>query len=193
MRFLFADRSDLDYPKVEKFVHFERTPSSAGSYDMSTISHGLEESAVLHLSYSNWDRAQIKQAWYRVMERETLGRASNAINRTYEFTLDSAPPIAHLGKIKIPEWLNQREFDKVANFNLNRSWHFQTIKNLIWRYNRYKFVNLQMWHNASLSDEYFRRFSRTPKSSFLSWTYERWSMRLLHILFLIRKGVKTLG
>ena len=153
--FAFADPGEVCYP--ERLLHFSRTPlSNPGESWIKSKKDGV----VLHTQFAQWERTQIKQAWYRCLELIFTKQKARHINLTYEITKDSAVKEVFSAK---KEWINGIRFPKDIG-NLESNWHLQEI--FIWfeRFGPVFFERLDIWHIKELKDYFEANIGRSPKS-----------------------------
>jgi hypothetical protein len=187
MSFLFADRPDLIYPENEKFVHFDRIPRSNDDKTTKQIKHNVDQSAVLHLSYIGWERAQLKQSWYRVTEKEVLGRSSLIINETYRFTMNNTPPTDCLNPGMIPEFLDNKFLALLKSFKAQQSWHLEEIQRILKRNTWSKFINLEIWHVKQIRESYKAIFGFFPNPTHYTRFHEAITLKINHIRYMCNK------
>jgi len=192
MSFLFADRPDITYPDKEKFVHFDRIPRSNDGKTTKQMKHNIDESAVLHLSYIGWERAQLKQSWYRVTEKELFGRSSQIINETYRFTMNNTPPTEYLRPGMIPEFLDSKILALLKSFEAEQSWHLEEIRRILKRNQWSKFTNLEIWHVKQIRDSYEAIFGFLPNPTPFTRFHEVITLKMNHIRYMYNKlnGIK---
>lgn len=184
MDFAFGDESSLAYDKSSKFVHFDRLPRSSNAEFKRRVRINTPNIFVLHLSYINENIAQLKQSWYRMLERAIFGRSSNLINDTYHFTKIEPSQITKLPKNSLPGFLNDGQLVKLQNRNCKDTWHFAEICNLMERYPKYTFVNLDIFHVPEIEEAYKDIYKVFPRNTLWTKAFERWSLRWIHYKFL---------
>ncbi len=151
----FWDDRKMDYKR--EFVINDHTTRVPGP---GTGMVREEMFPLLHLQFVPWERAQIKQAWYRCVELIKGDRSPQRINNTYSITLDV--PDTHLTPVP-QRWLEGIELPKHLDA-LPPTWHLQQILDWFDQYGIGFFEPLQIWHVRQLHDEFVRRVGREPKA-----------------------------
>lgn len=156
-----------EYSFASRFLSEARTP---GPHD-KTSRLPEEKGVVLHFQFAAWHAVQMKQAWYRCMERIEGSRGPRRINQTYGVTLDA--PLK-------TEQLPVRWSDGIAVPSLpsnGSSTHEQQIYALFDKYGLSFFEPLQIWHLPSLRERFAEKMGRAPRPL----TYPAWLVRLNRI------------
>lgn len=104
--------------------------------------------AVYHFQFSDFDKFQLKQSWYRCREA-VRNIPTTAINQKYSITLDdlnvivASCPASWMENIKLP----------IISYNndLTQTWHYQEISKLFKQHGLSKFKDLNIWHVPELS------------------------------------------
>jgi glycosyltransferase involved in cell wall biosynthesis len=158
----WIDDQKLDYKK--EFVqndHTSRTPL----LPLGSLKTGLP---LLHLQWVNWQRAQIKQAWYRCTELIRSPKTAFNINSSYALTLEKTDKENLLPTPR--EWLKGISLPKTEE-NPENDWHLQEIFGWFEKYGIEFFEPLEIWHIPELKNEFIKKVSRNPRplpsSSFL--------------------------
>jgi hypothetical protein len=154
----------MDYSR--EFVindHTARTPSNPDGQGKIVE---LNDCPLLHFQFVAWNRAEIKQAWYRCSELISSPKNAKRINRKYSASFDTSaaamqrvitkptPPGWTLG-IKCP---SQEIFEKTDNLRLDEIKKWFNQKGVLF------FEPLQIWHIKELHDIFVQTEGRKPKS-----------------------------
>jgi len=137
--FIFCDNRSFNFEKDTYFCD-PRTPGP--NNENNTLLLNPKHGAIMHFQFSNWDKFQIKQCWYRCREK-AYGKPSQAINQKYSITLDDPNSIVS----EIPnEWMPEHDLPKIEhNFN-NNNWHIQEIEMMFKQHGVDMFKDLDIWH-----------------------------------------------
>lgn len=118
---------------------------------------------MVHFQFTAWNRAQIKQAWYRC--KEYVGGASALrVNARYVTTLDG--PLVR-SKSLDPALINHLP-ETAPLAELPPSWHLDEIRTWFDRYGPAHFESLQIWHVPELLEDFTRSEARPPRSPKIS-------------------------
>jgi glycosyltransferase involved in cell wall biosynthesis len=150
--FIVADSPELNFEK--KFLSEGRTPGK-NNYN---IRLDERDGVVLHFQFVNWERNQLKQAWYRCIELLQGNKDPRRINNTYRFTLDSKCRTAPVDK----EWISNLALQEKNN-TLPLNWHETEVLKMFEQYGIERFESLEIWHIKSFYDEFIARVHRRPK------------------------------
>jgi hypothetical protein len=152
----FLDDRKLDYDRKNVVIndHTSRVPESASRKPLRV--HGVP---LVHLQWANWERAQVKQAWYRCSELMN-GAAPDAVNEKYAITLDD--PKAGLTRVPAA-WFENIQLSSVAPQNpADSPWHLNEMFKWFDENGIEFFEELQIWHVVQLKDEFHKRTGRGP-------------------------------
>lgn len=152
--FVFCD--DLESLYDDRWIHEGRTPGP--NTESNCIKIGLEDGAVLHYQFVNWNKYQLKQIWYRCIELLKVPNNYIKINRTYMFTLKENVKTSPI----LPSWYPKASFPENI-LNSNDSWHKYEILKLFDKYKIEFFERLDIWHIDDLREEFIKRMGRKPK------------------------------
>jgi glycosyltransferase involved in cell wall biosynthesis len=149
------DDRHMDYRRTRRLpLHEPRVPLEGASGRLQAA-----DLPVLHLQWLLAERNQMKQAWYRCRELLDESKTPAAINELYSRTLPDpgvrteAVPAAWVEGITFPDLLIDRipswqERDVLAWFEIRSPAFFEP---------------LEIWHIATLRDEFRRRVGRSPR------------------------------
>lgn len=189
MDFIFADHKDIAYENPSNFVHFDRIPRKTSGYSASKFLE-KEKISFLHLSFVNKRDAQIKQAWYRIMERDKLGRNSQMINNTYSFTIQEPTKFGELNSGAIPHFLSQDLYYDLSTKWSSSNWHLEDSVRRILTSSKWKFLNLDIWDIQELRTTFEQQFGFTPLATPLSRLIEKSWNRLSYLSSILKKLVR---
>lgn len=141
--FMFLDDGKMNYDR--KFVindHTSRVPE-VGSKQTLEIKLPL-----LHLQFANWNRAQIKQAWYQCYEM-LKGQNPEVIKQNYSITKDENSIAFEI----VPEiWYKEVEIStEIEKCEIENTWYYKEIKEMFDSFGLEKFSNLGIWHIEELN------------------------------------------
>ena len=134
--FLIHDDGKINYDGG--WIHEPRLPITE-----NYIKIPIEQGAVLHYQFSCWEAFQIKQSWYRCLEKTKNNKSAGEINQTYRITLDDDNVI--LSEIH-ESWgknIIEPNLEEIYNSTL---WHINDIKNWFNEYGVEYFIDLDIWH-----------------------------------------------
>jgi hypothetical protein len=105
---------------------------------------------VFHFQFSSWDAFQIKQSWYRCLERvKNPDKSVSEINHNYSITLDDNNVVT----TKAPdEWYRDVILPDLKNVYNNINWRTTQIKNWFDEYGVDYFKDLNIWHVKEIRD-----------------------------------------
>jgi glycosyltransferase involved in cell wall biosynthesis len=149
------------------FMGIARTPGDNSAECWKRVPPA--QAAVLHYQFAAWDRAQLKQAWYRCSELIRTPDRAFDINRMYAHGLDDRAART----LPVPEEWSQ---GIIVPADIARSvpgWQLDQI--LAWFDDRgiEFFEGLQIWHVPELHAEFVRRLGREPVPIVRISVYER--------------------
>jgi hypothetical protein len=190
-------------PRAKEFVFCDDAGDYAPGRDLHTSrlpdadfvcadSVSVNDGCVLHYQFVNWDFLQLKQAWYRCLER-VRGGSPTRINWSYAITLDKSDD-SHCSVVP-EEWTDGLAMP-AALPALGDTWRFRQI--LYW-FNDFGpefFEPLQIWHVPELQAEFRRRTGRLPRPQHL--LPRLWGARVqvasaIPALGVIRRRIRGLG
>ncbi|HEY1037271.1 MAG TPA: glycosyltransferase family 2 protein [Candidatus Paceibacterota bacterium] len=151
--FIVCDEPTLSYPYA--FLGVRRTPHSEKTVE--TKSPRL----VLHFQYYDFQKTQMKQAWYKCSELIKGDRSARRINSTYSITLDT--PSVKTASISDEEYedLVMPEKEGISDAN----WHLPAMRKWFGEYGVKFFEPLQIWHIPELRDDFIKSEGREPVPS----------------------------
>lgn len=137
--FIFKDDDKINFISEAYFCD-PRTPGDNSKENNLVLNdkHG----AVIHFQFSDWQRFQIKQCWYRCREK-VYGKPDQAINQKFAITLDD--PNAFV-KACSDEWMPKILPKLSYNINIENNWHLQEIRKMFNQYGPGHFEKLNIWH-----------------------------------------------
>jgi len=153
----FLDDRKVDYDRDNVVIndHTSRVPRPA-----NVGACRLDGVPLLHLQWAAWERAQLKQAWYRCAELLN-GINPKAINDKYAITLDD--PSARLSRVP-SAWLEGIQVQSLkAQMSIRSSWHLNEIVHWFDQRGVEFFEPLEIWHVPQLREEFHRRTRRMPR------------------------------
>jgi glycosyltransferase involved in cell wall biosynthesis len=134
----------------EGLIHKGRTPGN-NSEDM-LIRLNPKYGAVFHYQFSDWKSFQIKQAWYRCIEKTLSNKSDDSINQTYKITMEDPNALV----TAIPEeWRSKSNCLPSLNLyedHRKNNWHLQEIRKMIKQHGVEKFKGLQIWHILEIQE-----------------------------------------
>jgi glycosyltransferase involved in cell wall biosynthesis len=100
--------------------------------------------AVFHFQFSCWEAFQIKQSWYRCLERvKNPNKSTSEINSTYSITLYDG----NCKTTKAPsEWYENVILPNIDEIYKNNNWRIKEINNWFEKYGVDYFRDLNIWH-----------------------------------------------
>jgi hypothetical protein len=157
--FAFRDHPELTYGSG-RLHSFGRVAKA--NTDLGTVMVSDNEGVVLHSQFVNWERVQIKQAWYRLQEWLYTSQSMYAINKKYKITLDrdveTLPLPLHWGPIL--DFPNPSEGE-----NIDKNWHLFEIRKIIDEHGVEKLKKLDIWRSEVMSSIWSQHSCKTPKPS----------------------------
>jgi glycosyltransferase involved in cell wall biosynthesis len=157
--FVFRDHSDLTYGTgtIHSFGRVAKGPNNDGFLDIPE-----DDGVVLHSQFVNWDKLQLKQAWYRLQEWLYTTQSMYAINKKYRITLNKYVETLPLP----PHWRPISDFQNSEIIELvENDWHLTEIRKIIDEHGMEKLEKLDIW-NGEVMSKIWREYSRkTPKPS----------------------------
>ena len=116
---------------------------------------------VIHFQYTDWNKNQLKQAWYRCLELIEGKRSARRINNTYSITLETGrEKISNIPKA----WHFNLKKALKLDINVSQSWYFKEIISFFEKYGVGFFEDLQIWHIQELKNYFIQKNVREPKS-----------------------------
>ena len=141
--FIIHDDGKVNYNG--KWIHEPRLPNNNG-----TVRIPLELGGVFHFQFSSWSAFQIKQSWYRCLERvRDHTKPIAQINRTYSITLDDGNAIVSEANSGWYENVVTPDLEEIYNSTL---WRVEEIKGWIEQYGVEYFNGLNIWHVKEIND-----------------------------------------
>lgn len=103
--------------------------------------------AVMHFQFADWQRFQLKQAWYRCKEL-LKGKPVHAINEKYSITLDVFGSKIILNKMP-DSWYENFKMPMIESQTITEEncWHLREINKMFAEHGKEKFSKLDIWHN----------------------------------------------
>lgn len=157
--FIFCDDTQLEYPYA--FLGVKRTPSKE--------SHTIKVdggNSVFHFQYVNFQKNQLKQAWYMCSELVKGERSVKRINLTYAITLD--------GKHVKTQAVDQNQYASILlpkeQLIDSENWHLCEIKRMFNEHGISFFEPLNIWGIKQLQNIFLETFQRKPKIKTFSKT-----------------------
>lgn len=143
--FVFRDHPTLIYGSGG--LHsFGRAPKAVSDFGFLNVAedHGV----VLHSQFVNWEKVQVKQAWYRLQEFLYTAQSMYAINKKYKITLEQNVETLPLP----PNWQPETKFqDQSIENSLNKHWHLLEIQKIIDEYGIEKFRKIDIWKSETMA------------------------------------------
>jgi hypothetical protein len=157
--FIFRDHPTLSYGSGG--LHsFGRAPKATSDFGFLRVpeNHGV----VLHSQFINWDRVQLKQAWYRIQEWLFSTQSMYAINKKYKITLEQNVETLPLPK----HWQPKFMFQNLDTVDVNyRDWRLVEVLRIIDAYGIESLRKLDIWRGEIMSNLWKQHSSRTPRPS----------------------------
>ena len=141
--FVICDDGVMNYSG--NWIHEPRLPIVTPTKQISS-----DIGAVFHFQFSSWDAFQIKQSWYRCLERvKNPNKSVSEINHNYSITLDDNNVVT----TKAPdEWYSNVILPDLNNVYNNINWRITQIKNWFDEYGVDYFKDLNIWHVKEIRD-----------------------------------------
>ncbi|MGH9277651.1 MAG: hypothetical protein ACRD12_06035 [Acidimicrobiales bacterium] len=150
---VFADDGVSAHPDAR--IHEARIPPGlAGGRRVLPAAQG----GMVHLQFVSWDRAQVKQAWYRCKERLD-GASPLRVNARYLLTLDG--PLVRSRPID-PAWVSHLPSLETLE-SRDAGWQLDQLLNWFDRYTPAYFEPLQIWHVPVLRQAFEAAEGRPPR------------------------------
>lgn len=141
--FIICDDGKINYSG--NWIHEPRLPIVKPTKQIPTDIGG-----VFHFQFSSWEAFQIKQSWYRCLERvSNLNKSIGQINKTYSITLDDED--CHLRKAP-EEWYEGVVLPDLDKIYQNTLWRIKEIEEWIKHYGLDYFKDLNIWHVADINN-----------------------------------------
>ena len=152
--FAFADTKDIWYP--EGLIHFSRTPISHTNESWLKSNEG---GVVIHTQFAQWNRTQLKQAWYRCLELVFTKQKIRHINLTYEITKEKmVKEVVQINR----EWIEGIIFPTDLE-NSELDWHAEEIFSWFEKFGPLFFERLDIWDIEILKDYFEKHVGRPPR------------------------------
>lgn len=119
-RCIFCDDGKSEYKS--KFIHTSRIPKMKGK----RIKLDREDMGLLHFQFVNWSNLELKQRWYRWLERiRDPEKPVEAINRKYATSVDESGLLL----AETPEsWFKGYPFFDKATFDIPDNWRLVQMR-----------------------------------------------------------------
>lgn len=143
--FIFADHPDYNFVTDAYFCE-ARTPGP--NEDKNTLKLNPKYGAVMHFQFSDWQRFQLKQCWYRCREL-AYGKPAPAINQKFRITLDDPNTFVEACPVG---WMPDHELPVVDGNSKIDNWHLQEIKSLFNQHGKDFFKDLDIWHVKEIKE-----------------------------------------
>lgn len=155
---IFADDGAVSYR--DSVIHESRLPEGL---DFERRVLPPSEGSMVHLQFAAWERAQVKQAWYRAKEYLD-GTSPVRVNARYLLTLDGplvrSRPLDPSSLAHLPAVAPLRD--------LGPSWHLGAVLSWFDKFGPAHFEPLQIWHVPALRQAFERAEGRPPRSARLT-------------------------
>ena len=128
----------------ERYLCESRTPGTEKNELILNEKYG----AVMHFQFADWQRFQLKQAWYRCKEL-LKGKPVHAINEKYSITLDTFGSKIILNKMP-DSWFENFKMPLIESQAITEEncWHLREINKMFAEHGKEKFSKLDIWHIA---------------------------------------------
>lgn len=134
----------------------------------------------LHLNFIDYDRNQLKQAWYRCTELIKGSRSARRINNTYRVTI-----LENVSVYPVPSrWVTDLDLPLTIK-DTGSNWYHNEIIGFFNQYGILFFENLQIWHIPELHKQFIQSIGREPKIK----TFPGWLSKLNDIKNYIRNNL----
>jgi glycosyltransferase involved in cell wall biosynthesis len=135
--FIICDDGKMSYNG--NWIHEPRLPIVSPTKQITSNVGG-----VFHFQFSSWEAFQIKQSWYRCLERvENPNKSVHEINNTYSITLDDTNCLTTNAP---SEWYKDVILPDLNNVYNNTTWRLNQIKDWFNTYSVDFFKDLDIWH-----------------------------------------------
>lgn len=136
--FIFLDNGVMDYDR--NFVINDHTSRVPNKNCGETVEIRIP---LLHLQFANWNRTQIKQAWYQCCELIN-GKLVENINNSYSITRNEHG----IGYEVVPElWYQGVEIStSIESCDVTKTWYYREIVDMFDKHGIEKFESLHIWH-----------------------------------------------
>jgi hypothetical protein len=141
-------------------IHESRLPGTLG---LSARVVPAQPGAMVHLQFAAWERAQVKQAWYRCKEF-LAGSPPIRVNARYLTTLDG--PRVRTRPLDRSELSHLPSFEPLTT--LPPGWHLDELLGWFATYGPSHFEALQIWHVPALAGVFQSAEGRPPRVQSLS-------------------------
>lgn len=136
--FIFLDDGKVDYNRTYVVNdHTSRVPEIGAGKTMEV------RIPLLHLQFANWERTQVKQAWYQCCE-VLKGKNPVQVTQSYRITKDEM----NMNLKPVPElWYKGVEVStKLESCDVKSTWYFKEIVEIFNEHGVDKFKDLGIWH-----------------------------------------------
>lgn len=160
--FIVCDSKKYVFPK--KIIDEPRTQGD--NIKRKTHFLNIEDGAVIHLQFVNWNNFKLKQAWYMCWEFIHLKNSTTKINRKYFYTyFNNSPKLRKINN----KWIKnipQKYFYKL-NIDTESYWSLR-FEELFRNKLISNFEQLNIWHNDILKKLFIRITKRYPSLNILN-------------------------
>ena len=157
--FVFRDHPELNYGSGGLHSYGR---VAKGNDEFGSIAVTEDEGVVLHSQFINWERVQLKQAWYRLQEWLYTTQSMYAINKKYKITLGQIVETLPLP----PHWQAELAFQNLGILNpIDENWHLLEIQKIIGAHGIEKFRKLDIWNSETMANIWKRHSHNTPRPS----------------------------
>ena len=140
--FMFIDNGIMDYER-EYIIndHTSRVPLKSSSNTIDT------QIPLLHLQFANWERSQIKQAWYQCKELLAGGNYKEINNKYKDSIIEQNLALSDLES----SWVKDIDLSQeILNINIDELWYLNEIKLMFEKHGVRKFKKLNVWNSKYL-------------------------------------------
>lgn len=144
--FIFLDNGTMDYNRSYVINdHTSRVPQGAGE----TVEMRIP---LIHLQFANWNRMQIKQAWYQCCEVIKGGNPLQ-ITQSYSIMRDNREMVTYEN---IPEvWYRGVEISiemgqRIMSCDVSKTWYYKEMVDMFEKHGIETFRQLDIWHIPAL-------------------------------------------
>jgi hypothetical protein len=164
---LYKDFIVCDSPKYSLVTNVYHEPRTQGPNTLeNTIKLDIENGAVMHLQFVNWNNFLLKAAWHMCMETLKMKYNYMSLNRKYFYVYFENFP--SLKKIKM-SWINHIPKILFNKINIDTQDYWNKRYNFFFKKNYIlNFEQLNIWHNDILKKLFIKNTGRKPRLSFLS-------------------------
>ena len=140
--FMFIDNGIMDYER--EYVINDHTARVPIKSSLKTIDTKIP---LLHLQFVNWERSQIKQAWYQCKEL-LAGENYKEINNKYKNSITEQNLALSNLKSSWVENINLNQ--EILDINIDELWYLKEIKLMFEEHGIRKFRKLNIWDSKYL-------------------------------------------